>query len=378
MIEDKVIVIGGNHHNTLGIIRGLGRNNIKSYAIITDKEYVYVKKSKYVEKYWLTEESKDEIIDILLNNFLDKQKKYFIIPTSDFVVKVLDDNYEKLKDWFIVPNINQRQGMIIDLMNKYRQYQLAQKYQIKMAKTKVIDLKKKVEEDIPIPCILKPVRSIDGIKMDIEICRTKQEFLRAVQKFKDLKYKEILMQEFIENVKEYDFCGCVCGNKVIIPALIDKIRLYPNKRGNTAFGKVLTYGSVDLKKIENMLSELNYNGIINLEIFVKDNQVYLNEINFRNSAISYMFSKVDIYIPYIWLQMNLHKQINMNMDFKEFYFIGEDNELKLLLHHDISLKTFFKDLSLARKFVLWDRKDMKPYLYKFIYMIAKRFKRKED
>ena len=47
MSKKKVIVIGGNHHNTLGVLRSLGEKGVFSELIlVTSSKYPYVKYSK--------------------------------------------------------------------------------------------------------------------------------------------------------------------------------------------------------------------------------------------------------------------------------------------------------------------------------------------
>lgn len=49
MSKKKVIVIGGNHHNTLGVLRSLGEKGVFSELIlVTSSKYPYVKYSKYI------------------------------------------------------------------------------------------------------------------------------------------------------------------------------------------------------------------------------------------------------------------------------------------------------------------------------------------
>ena len=46
---NKVIVIGGDHHNTLGVIRGLGERGVKSNLIlVTPSNMTFVNYSRYV------------------------------------------------------------------------------------------------------------------------------------------------------------------------------------------------------------------------------------------------------------------------------------------------------------------------------------------
>lgn len=372
----KIIVIGGNHHNILGVIRSLGENNINPYIILTnDDKYAYVKKSRYIKKYWIVKEGKEEVLNILNENFNNENEKPILIPTSDFAAKLLDDFFEELKNKYLVPNINNKSGEITKYMDKYEQYKLAKKYNILMAKTYYLDLKQTPNlENMPIPCILKPVKSVEGKKIDITICRTKTELKNAIKKFINLNYKEILLQEFLYADKEFDLCGCVKDNIVIFPAIIDKLRLYPDKRGNTSFGSVIDSNFADLNNIKYMLSKLNYNGIINIEVFVVNGRIYLNEINFRNSAISYALTSADIYIPLIWLQLNIDNYQSCNYSVKQYYFIGEDNETKSLLHNDVTFFEYLYEFIISKKFIFLNLEDIKPFFYKIVYGIRKKIK----
>ena len=50
--EKKTIVIGGNHHNTLGVIRSLGRKGVMPYVILTSGDNnSFVLKSKYIKNF---------------------------------------------------------------------------------------------------------------------------------------------------------------------------------------------------------------------------------------------------------------------------------------------------------------------------------------
>lgn len=61
------IIIGGNHHNTLGVIRSLGYKGLNSLVIlVTGEKTPYVSYSKYITKCVLLNSAK-EIVPFLLN-----------------------------------------------------------------------------------------------------------------------------------------------------------------------------------------------------------------------------------------------------------------------------------------------------------------------
>ena len=85
----KAIVIGGNHYNTLGVIRSLGEMGVPVYLILISEKGGYVSKSKYIVNSWYVDNSEDAIINVLSNNFINEECKPVIIPTSDFAMKTI-------------------------------------------------------------------------------------------------------------------------------------------------------------------------------------------------------------------------------------------------------------------------------------------------
>ncbi len=51
-VSNSVIVFGGNHHNTLGVIRSLGQKGLSTILLLVDDDdrVSYVSKSKYIAK----------------------------------------------------------------------------------------------------------------------------------------------------------------------------------------------------------------------------------------------------------------------------------------------------------------------------------------
>ena len=70
---NKVVVIGGDHHNTLGVIRGLGEKGIApDLILVTPSKMTYVDASKYIARQWKID-CDDEIVDLLLSHYKDEK-----------------------------------------------------------------------------------------------------------------------------------------------------------------------------------------------------------------------------------------------------------------------------------------------------------------
>ena len=377
-MENEIIIIGGNHYNTLGVIRSLGEKKVKSNLIITNNDrYAYIVKSKYVKKYDIVKEDETIIKKILIEKYSKFDKKAILVPTSDFAALFIDKNLDELKKFFIVPNIKNTQSEIEKMMNKFNQYLLAQKYKIKMAKSVILDLSKNEKIDkLPIPCILKPLTSALGQKTDIEICKTKDELKKTIKNLKNKNYSTILLQEFLDYDYECSINGCCYDKLVIVPAIIKKIRIYPLKRGSTCYGKIIKLENfdIDISNIIKMLKEMKYQGLYDIDFFIKNKTLYLNEINFRIGANNYSTNYGNVNLVYLWILLALNKDVsneNTLVD-KEYYFQSEFFDIKHVKDKNLSLKEFINFFLKSKVHLFFNKKDLKPMVYKFFYAIFKR------
>ncbi len=175
-MNNKVIIIGINHFNTLGLIRSFGIHQINPYVLIINPDSVanYCLKSKYVKGH-IVVKTYDEAFEFLCANFENETTKPVIIPASDGAIYMLDNSYNKLSDKYILPHINHKQGEIAKLMNKLNQSIWAESLEIPTAQTFLLDFKGNewMEQEYPMPCIVKPVLSHEGKKSEIRKCNTK-------------------------------------------------------------------------------------------------------------------------------------------------------------------------------------------------------------
>ena len=206
---NKVILIGGSHHNGLGLVRTFGINGINPYGIIIGKksEKSFLHQSKYWKKTWCVFSPK-EALQILQEEFKNEEKKPVVIPWSDDMAEVIDKNLNNLSEKFILPSFSNIQGKIVELMDKQNQSEFASKYGIQMLESQIIEEFNLIENiKIPYPRILKPVASVEGEKLDIAICNNEEEFIKALQKIKKTGYKRILIQQYLGERKEYVLTG---------------------------------------------------------------------------------------------------------------------------------------------------------------------------
>lgn len=340
---NKVIIIGNDHVNTLGVIRTFGENGIKPYVFVVSKTHnVSVIKSKYIYKYWICTDEEIALLTIM-SVFKEETEKPVIIPTTDLATYKIDEIYDILSKNFIVPNLDGKQGNIIQLMDKYNQYNLVKKQHIKMAKSKLIDICDSKQE-FDFPCIMKPVISANGQKDDITICNNIQEYHQALKKLKELNYDKILLQEFIHYDYEVDIGGFSYNGKTSVAGIIKKERIWPQKKGSTTFGVVIPKEKYQdlINQIEKLMNHIHYNGIFDIDCFVYKSDIYINEINFRNGALSYAYGNAKF--AYYWYLSNIKKQFcDCPIIADEYYFMDEQADLHNVLDKEISYSTYKKD-----------------------------------
>ena len=132
--------------------------------------------------------------------------------------------------------------------------------------------------------------------------------------------------------------------------------------------------NINFKKIFDLLKVIEYSGMFDIEIFIKGNEFYLNEINFRNSGNSYLYTYEGVYIVYLWYLMAINKEISLEKTEVnyEFYFTDEVLELKQLISKNINFKEWNKARKESKISFLFNKNDKKPLLYKSLYAVLRR------
>lgn len=365
-MKKNVIVIGGDHHNTLAVVRSFYKNNINFKLLIhSEQKRVKISSSKSIKSYDIVKSDSKEIMDYLKKNI--KKEKQLIFPCSDLAEYTIDKNNIELSNNYIFPCFKNKPGRVTYLMDKYNQKIWADDFGFPMAKTWIINLLDSSKDDnLHFPCILKPEISAMGEKSDIRICRNLEDYHNSLEELKEKKYSEILVQEFLN--KKYEVCcfGCIIDetfNK--ISCIIKKEREYPpDGGGSLALASFID--NIEVKKLlESILQELykdGYRGFYDIEFLVCEEGIYLNEINFRHSGNGYALIANGIDAPFLWYQSFSKNIIDINkikLKSKQFYFMDETNELKLLKTKSINIFQFINDLFKTNSYARIKKDDLK-------------------
>lgn len=375
LMKNIIIIVGGDHHNGLGLARIFGKHNcaVHSY-VISDLKKSWIAKSKHIISSKIFSNEKLAFDDII-ENYKDEKSLPFIIPYSDGAAYELDMRLDEFKHRFYVPSINQKQGMIASLMDKGKQYIFAQNNGIKMAKTALIDLNSvnfNEIESIPFPQILKPCISAYGDKKDISICYDINELKKSLDNFKEKQYNKILLQEYMKIDYEIVIVAAIMKNDISFSA--NRVIRRHMKGGTNSFSQTIVDDSVleKCKKLLYKIKDLGFNGLIDVEAFIINGEIYLNEINWRNSGGVFRSIASGFDYPYWWIKDTIgisNHEMEKWKPINDEFSMTEHGDIRNVINKNITLFQWMKDRRKTNNFALKFKGDMKPVYYRYFYYL---------
>lgn len=373
MDNTPLIIIGTNHHNTLGIVKSLGIAGIPVILIIIGRNG-FVEKSKYVTECFSIENA-EECLDILEQISFAKTERLTILSTSDLFTHILDLNYDKLSQKFKISNCNNQVGGITYFMNKDTQVEIASKIGMKVPYTINYnwDLPFPIPEKFPV--IIKPLKSIGGGK-NIYICENLEELEPALSSF-DKNYP-VQIQEFIKKEYEIVVLGCSAEGNIVIPGFIRKHR---DDKGGTTFSTIYDIKNLQtdiIDKVTSFIKEIGYTGLWGIEFICSNNEFYFIEANLRCDATTYSLAVAGANLPYIYSMLLEGKQYTRNQSIETLNSMVEFSDIFFLLKRRISFKEWRRDFKSCKVKYFYDKDDLKPFWKRLrmftLFMLKKIFK----
>lgn len=373
---NKVVVIGGDHHNTLGVIESLGEKNIHSYALLYTKyPFAFVKHSKYVVDGWCCKDEK-EIITTLLFYFKDSVDKSIIITTNDTVADIIDRHHQELQDNFYLPTTIP-EGSLSKCMSKEYMSELARTIGMNVPNTWIIK-EGVIPDAIDYPIITKAISSVVGAKDNIEVCNNENELRTFLDKSGHAPV--IQVQKFVEKEFEFQLIGCSfhSGEHVFIPGRTHIDR--PKGMDNTFFLKFDSYESEFEETVQlavEFVKQTKYSGLFSIE-FLRDKNNGLNyftEMNFRNDGNAYCVTKAGINLPYLYylsLVGGDYKTEIENSRVHAVYLCPEIYYFTCLLSGELSFKEWFNNTRKSDCYTTYFKDDKSPFFWFLWYAIKKR------
>ena len=361
--KQDVIVIGGNHHNTLGVIRALGFKGVMPIVLlITDETKPYISYSKYISECIILKHTQD-IVPFLLNRAKKTKGRHVIISCADFATSELDASFDQLKESYHLPTAKE-QGVCNQFMNKDTMAILAQKVGIETPKRWIFEESSSVDiNDIVTPCIVKPLASIYGSKSEIKICH---DITSLTQYLSDNKDHQFIIQEYIDKDFEYQLIGCSLnfGEEIIIPGYAKCIRPCPGTNTGFLEYKPLEDFDCNISACKEFIKTIGYQGLFSMEYLRdKNGKDYFLEINMRNDGNAICVTGAGVNLPYIWYQYCVGDNYNIEATQKilDIFVMPEFDDFLLLLKGKVNIIRWIKDLFRSKVYMEYDKHDKKPF-----------------
>lgn len=363
--RNEILVIGGNHQNTLGIIEALGNRGLSPYVIINDtRKSSYVLKSKYVKRGWILQKNID-VIDCLIRNFSCLPQKTIVIACSDNMASLLSDNYYKLCDFLYLPTIK-GDGELTKWTNKDYMTKVAKRIGLNVPKSWIVSIDN-IPDDVIYPCVTKSLSSVNNGKTGFTICRNKEELKVFLSNY--VHSSCIQIQQYIDKDFEFQYLGCSLnsGNEIIIPGRtqIDETYYF----NNITFLKYeeckVIEDSTTLLKSKEFIRETGYSGLFSVEFMHgKDGMDYFLEMNFRNDGNSIIVFAAGTNLPYIWYLYCIggdYKEEIRRSKVVESYLMPEDSYFMLMLDGKISFSKWLANFRQTTCFLTYFKGDTRPF-----------------
>lgn len=366
-MQNKVVIIGGDHHNTLGLVRSYGIRGINpTVFLIGQKGDGFVMKSRYTGEV-LRCHSSSEAVERLVSCFSKYEGVVVVQAASDEAAAALDSAIEIVPRHIKIPNA---EGRLVNLMNKDNMCNKALAVGLNVPQYEIIHTDEdrgRISESIVYPCITKAISSLEGGKSDTEICKNEEELLAFISN--DHRCPTIIVEQFIDKDFEFQFFGLSLdgGDTIIIPGHshihrpgIQNEYYFPFIENDSSFSETL-------EKAKSFIKAVKYSGLFSMEfIRGKDGIDYFLEINFRNDGNAICVTDAGVNLPFIWYLHHIGGDYKSELDNSHFTpveFCPDVIYFYHMLRGELSLKQWFITRKGCNSFTNYYKGDNKPYWF---------------
>lgn len=363
-MERQYIIFGRNTGNVLGQIRSFGEAGIKTIIVWFGYNVHNPRNSKYIKEY-IEVSSAEEGLELIIQKYGNSPIKHILCTDNDGIVSLLDKNYDRLKDSFIFFNAGE-QGRLSTMMEKKVQCEIAGKYGIRSPKSKIV-INGDYNHGISYPVFLKALDSFDvHWKDSVAICESEEDLKEYYSHMSP--NSQILVQEYINKKNEYILQGISVngGKELYIPIEGYYYRFPADAYGSYLYFEKYQGGDQLFGQLQQFFLEINYSGVFEIEFLVgQDDCLYFLEVNFRHTLWNHTFTDMGINLCTIWANSEIEGHLEtggaeLNCERRNLMREFEDFK-RCLKNKDISMLQWFKDLRHSDSFVIYDKKDKKPF-----------------
>jgi predicted ATP-grasp superfamily ATP-dependent carboligase len=363
-MKDKVIILGNDHTNSLGVVQSLGSVGYYTIIFVWGSKSGLIKSSKYTKEVYGCKDVQ-ACIDLMIEKFGNNSTKLPVIACCDNAALALEKNNKRLKETFLYEYSTKY--TLNQLAKKETQVQLAKEAGLYVPKTWNLKDNKEIPSDVFFPCLIKPLVSCQGAKSDIRICRSHEELQKNLN---TLKYtKDVLLQQYIERDYEISILGGgLKKDEAIIPCVENKLTLYPKNVGLECLANIQPLkDKAIIKGIKNLINSIGYVGVFSVEMMhcKKDNKFYFTEINLRNDGANSFITKYGVNLLQNHIEDLLDKPITKFTKFNPGYYIWEMHHFLSLMHREISFFQWLSEIKKSQGFLTTYTNDRIPFFKQF-------------
>ncbi|CAA0189533.1 hypothetical protein ACE1MK_14160 [Tenacibaculum maritimum] len=373
----NILVLGG-YVNGYSIIKELhekGVRNIVLFDYVRSIGSVSNKIKSFVRIEKKSESLKKAILD------LKKRCDYIIIyPTDDLQIEFLHEIYNEIINFCFIP-FNKK--TIIPSLDKYTQYHFCEKYNIPYPKTKNINEVGEIDliAKMLFPVLVKPAKRYDS---SMGVFRSM--FIKGVDdlnnkrnKLTSLLNKEVslIVSEFIpgDDTNIYAYVGYRSKEgKVLNEWIGKKLTQYPDRFG--VFSSAINTAPEIIKRQgEKLLNVMDLHGICEPEFKYdeRDGKYKLMEINLRSMMWHRLGNLSGVHLQYTQYLDALGKEVKKEkQNLKgDIHFVYMKHEISNIIFRKKYWKHFKNNVFKGKKryFAIYDKTDIKPFLYDLIGLI---------
>lgn len=300
------VVLGANYYIGLSAIRCLGRMGIPVTAVDYNRDQAYAFKSRWCKESLVAphyQAEPQQFIDFLIAYGKSQAKKPLLLPSADPYAQMADRNFEKLTEYYLLPN--PRQGYYSRLMDKNLLHQLALEHDMAVPETLSAQDYAMTEKEIGFPCLIKPTDSpafVRRFRVKLMLAHNRPELEQALEKAHEHGL-EVIIQRIIPGFDDhmYTYDSYIDRDGTVSHwATCKKKRQYPVNYGASVFTEQKYVPELNELGADFLL-RIGYRGFSEIE-FKYDasrGKFYMIEINVRLSNLNPLLERAGLNFPYI-------------------------------------------------------------------------------
>lgn len=327
----RAIVAGRNYLSNLCMAKSLGEGGYdvevvkifqKRPKLRNIKRYIKPDKySKYVKAYYtfVSDRIPENIRDFFVK-ISDPNRKMLLVPCDDLIASVVDEFYNDLKEYYILPNVNDTEGQVNYLMEKDVQKRLAKEAGLPVIGSTVIKSEGgefEIPDTVNYPCFIKPNVSKNSAKAKMKKCDNRKVLRNTLESYARRKDFEMIVEDFVDIKREFSILGVSTKDGANGPGYFGAVAGGQiEHRGVAVTGEIIPVSAEQelIDKCVAFVGSLGFDGLYDIDLIQDVNgKMYFVEVNMRFGASGYAYTKLGCNLPKMYADYMAHgTPIDMN------------------------------------------------------------------